>query len=102
MASAIFWELVFHCNFSESLSFVIGKIRFVIVVFDSFMYFFAIDRAILGLPSLEVGVKTASAFLILSTAFTVSKSGSPGPQPIHEIFMILVVKIVIFKVKRIS
>ena len=85
--SAIIWELVFHCSLSKSLSFIIGNIKFVIVVVDSFMYFLAIDKAILGLPSFEVGVKMASAFLILSTAFIVSKSGSPG-QPIHESFMI--------------
>jgi len=52
------------------------------------------------LPSFEVGVKIASASLILSTALTVSKSGSPGPQPMHESFMSWIVKNVVFKLKR--
>ena len=85
-ASAIIRELVFHCNLRDSLSFIIGNIRSAITVLDSSMYFLAIARAILGLPSFEVGVKMASALLILSTALTVSKSGSPGPQPTHESF----------------
>ena len=73
--------------------------RFVILVVASSTYFFTIDKAMLGLPSLEVGVNMASAFLILSTAFTVSKSGSPGPHPMHESFMFSVVKNELFKVK---
>jgi hypothetical protein len=51
------------------------------------------DNAMLGLPSFEVGAKTTSAFLINLTAFTVSNSGSPGPQPTHESFIIINFKI---------
>ena len=39
------------------------------------------DKAMLGLPSLDVGHIITSAFCIALTALTVRSSGSPGPQP---------------------
>jgi hypothetical protein len=41
----------------------------------------------LGLPSLDVGAKIISASLIRSIAFTVRRSGSPGPQPTQDNFI---------------
>ena len=40
------------------------------------------DNAMLGLSSFDAGHMIVSAFCIAFTAFTVSKSGSPGPTPI--------------------
>jgi len=37
----------------------------------------------LDFPSLDMGHAIMSAFFMAFTAFTVSKSGSPGPQPIQ-------------------
>jgi hypothetical protein len=51
------------------------------------MYLQTIERAILGLPSLEVGAKIVSASFIRSTAFSVRRSGSPGPHPTHVNFI---------------
>src|SRR5215467_6167149 len=51
------------------------------------MYLFTTDKAMLGFPSLAVGVNITSEFLIRSTAFNVSKSGSPGPHPTQKSFI---------------
>ena len=40
------------------------------------------DNAMLGLSSFDAGHIIVSALCIAFTAFTVSKSGSPGPTPI--------------------
>jgi len=37
----------------------------------------------LGFPSFDVGHAIMSAFFMALTAFTVNKSGSPGPQPMQ-------------------
>src|ERR671915_1803487 len=65
-----------------SLSLTMGKIRLTIST-DLFKYFRTMDKAILGLPSRAVGAKTISAFFKKTVALTVTRSGSPGPHPMH-------------------
>jgi hypothetical protein len=59
-----------------------GKIRSTIST-DLFRYFRTMDKAMLGLPSRAVGAKTISAFFKNAVALTVTRSGSPGPHPMH-------------------
>ena len=61
-----------------------GKIRSTIST-DLLKYFRTMDKAILGLPSRAVGAKTISAFFKKAVALTVTRSGSPGPHPMHTI-----------------
>src|SRR5918911_2192882 len=88
----IFSVFSFQWFLRTSLSFNIGNMRLIVSV-ELLTYFFIMDNAMLGLPSFEVGAKTTSAFLINLTAFIVSSSGSPGPQPTHESFIIINFKI---------
>ena len=66
-----------------SLSLVIGKISFMISWFNDLSIIGEIiDKAILGLFSLDAGHMIISALWIAFTALTVRRSTSPGPTPI--------------------
>jgi hypothetical protein len=80
--SAIIFAFFFQVDSNTLLSLVIGKIRRTISwFFDLSISEETTDSAILGRSSCEAGHIIVSAALIAFTAFTVSNSGSPGPQP---------------------